>query len=159
VASCSVFDAVVGSSALIIQKAQSELQLLDINGEEKETKTFEGWFISDIDVADIDSDGNKEIVLGLGQIGNRSKGAIVVYSFKKGIVWERPFSCPIKSLSCINNNQLGYIITAISHNGKCLWHYEASSSISAIHIVLHPGFEHSILIGSKDALHHQEVCY
>lgn len=94
VASCRVFDAVVGSSALIIQKAQSELKLLDINGEKKETKTFEGWFIRDIEVADIDSDGNKEIILGLGQIGNRSKGAIVVYSFRKGIVWERRFSCP-----------------------------------------------------------------
>lgn len=117
------------------------------------------------------------------------------------------FSCPIISLSCINNNQFDYIITAISQNrkviginnrgdliweyltssngglltklplpnnenrnlgiiassgnkawcldknGKCLWHYKASNSISAIHLVLHPGFEHSILIGSKDALH------
>ena len=71
VASCRVFDAVVGSSALIVQKAQSELKLLDINGGEKETKTFEGWFIRDIEVANIDSDGNKDIILGLGQIGNR----------------------------------------------------------------------------------------
>jgi outer membrane protein assembly factor BamB len=207
VASCRVFDAVVSSSALIIQKAQSELKLLDINGEEKEAKTFEGSLIRDIDVANIDSDGNKEIILGLGQIGNRSEGEIVVYSFRKGITWERPFSNPIISLSCINNNQFDYIITAISQNGKviginnrgdliweyltssngghltklphpnnkngnlgiiassgnkawcldingkCLWHYKASSSISAIHIVLHPGSKHSILIGSKDALH------
>lgn len=207
VASCRVFDAVVGSSALIVQKAQSELKLLDINGGEKETKTFEGWFIRDIEVANIDSDGNKDIILGLGQIGNRSKGAIIIYSFKQGIVWERSFSSPIISLSCINNNQLGYIITAISQNGKviginnrgdliweyltssnggfltklllpnnenrslgiiasssnkvwcldkngkCLWHYKASSSISAIHLVFHPGFEHSILIGSQGALH------
>jgi outer membrane protein assembly factor BamB len=207
VASCSVFDAAVSSSALTIQKAQSELKLLDVNGDEKEANTFEGRLIRDIDVANIDSDGNKEIILGLGQIGIRPEGEIVVYSFKQGITWERPFSSPIKSLSCIKNNQFDYIITAISQNGKvislnnrgdliwefftssngghlttlphpnnknrnlgiitssgnkawcldingkCLWHYKASSSISAIHIVLHPGSEQSILIGSKDALH------
>ena len=110
-----------------------ELKLLDINGRAKVKHAFEGWFIRDFDVADTNSDGIKEIIISLDQIGNRSKGAIIVYSFKKGIIWERSLPIPIIRLACMRSEKYGYLITAISQNGKIyginnrgllIWEYE-----------------------------------